>query len=414
MTPRVPLSQRGRRLVDQPFMAPYLLEHFARRDDAYHEESNPDGYVALCLAENKLVWELLRPKMLESRDIPHSAICYDEMIGSTRFRGQLASFMSRTFLGRPVDPATVIVLAGGGSVLETLFYALADPGDGVLVPTPSYSGFWPDLEGRDGLRIVPVHCSSNNGFRLTNDMLDAALAEAERPIKALLFTTPNNPLGTVYSRGELEDVIGWCEAHEIHAVIDEIYALGVFGDSSFVSAAEVRPVLGDLVHIVWAFSKDFGASGLRCGVLITENEEVFQAVEGQAYWAVCSGDTQHMLGELIADDAWADRYIKEMQAILGGAYAQVTAELKEADIPFVPGEAGFFVLCDMRQFMKEPTWEAEDDLWRHILEGANVNITPGSAGHNGEPGFLRLCFASEPTDTVVAGVRRMARVLEGL
>lgn len=284
-------------------MPRYLLEHFDRREGAYDAISNPDGYVALCLAENKLVWDLLRPKMLESRDIPHSAICYDEMIGSDRFRTQLAGFMGRTFLGRSLDPARVIVLAGGGSVLEALFYALGDPGDGVLVPTPSYSGFWPDLEGRDGLRIVPVHCSSDNGFRLTTQMLDAALAEADRPINALLFTTPNNPLGTVYSAAELEEVIAWCEGRGIHAVIDEIYAPGVFGESSFVSAAELRPALGDLVHIVWAFSKDFGASGLRCGVLITENEEVFQAVESQAYWAVCSGDTQHMLGELIADDS---------------------------------------------------------------------------------------------------------------
>jgi len=393
-------------------MPRYLLEHFDRREDAYDAISNPDGYVALCLAENKLVWDLLRPKMLESRDIPHSAICYDEMIGSDRFRTQLAGFMGRTFLGRSLDPARVIVLAGGGSVLETLFYALGDPGDGVLVPTPSYSGFWPDLEGRDGLRIMPVHCSSDNGFRLTTEMLDTALSEADRPIKALLFTTPNNPLGTVYSAAELEEVIAWCEGRGIHAVIDEIYALGVFGESSFVSAAELRPALGDLVHIVWAFSKDFGASGLRCGVLITENEEVFQAVESQAYWAVCSGDTQHMLGELIADDSWTDQYIKEMQSILGGAYARVTAELSTAGIRFIPGEAGFFFLCDMREYMDEPTWEAEEALWWRILEEANVNITPGSAGHNAEPGFMRLCFASDPTGTVVAGVRRMAGVLK--
>ncbi|MEE9182909.1 MAG: aminotransferase class I/II-fold pyridoxal phosphate-dependent enzyme [Acidimicrobiia bacterium] len=163
---------------------------------------------------------------------------------------------------------------------------------------------------------------------------------------------------------------------------------------------------------MWAFSKDFGASGLRCGVLITENEEVFQAVESQAYWAVCSGDTQHMLGELIADDSWADQYINEMQAILGDAFARVTAELSTAGIRFIPGEAGFFFLCDMREFMDEPTWEAEEALWWRILEEANVNITPGSAGHNGEPGFMRLCFASDPTDTVVAGVRRRAGVLK--
>ena len=160
-------------------------------------------------------------------------------------------------------------------------------------------------------------------------------------------------------------------------MIDEIYALGVFGESWFVSAAELRPTLGDLVHIVWAFSKDFGASGLRCGVLITENEEVFQAVESQAYWAVCSGDTQHMLGELIAADSWADQYIKEMQAILGDAYARVTVELSTAGIRFIPGEAGFFFLCDMREYMDEPTWEAEEPLWLAHPRGSQRQHHPG-------------------------------------
>ncbi len=102
--------------------------------------------------------------MFESRDIPHSAICYDEMIGSDRFRTRLAGFMGRTFLGRSLDPARVIVLAGGGSVLETLFYALGDPGDGVLVPTPSYSGFWPDLEVATGWALCRCIARRTTGF----------------------------------------------------------------------------------------------------------------------------------------------------------------------------------------------------------------------------------------------------------
>ncbi|MFA9566505.1 MAG: aminotransferase class I/II-fold pyridoxal phosphate-dependent enzyme, partial [Acidimicrobiales bacterium] len=114
---------------------------------------------------------------------------YDAMTGSVRFREQLGSFMGRTFLGREFGPEQISVLAGAGSVLEILFYALGDPGDGILVPTPSYAGFWLDLEVRDGLTIVPVHRSIDDGYRLTSEMLDRALAGAGRPIKALLFTS---------------------------------------------------------------------------------------------------------------------------------------------------------------------------------------------------------------------------------
>jgi aspartate/methionine/tyrosine aminotransferase len=97
---------------------------------------------------------------------------------------------------------------------------------------------------------------------------------------------------------------------------------------------------------------------------------------------------------------------------LGAAYSQVTAALDSGGVPHFPAEAGFFVVCDMRRFMTEVSWEAEDALWRRLLEEANVSLTPGAACHVGEPGFMRLCFASEPTDAVVAGVERISGVLE--
>ena len=169
--------------------------------------------------------------------------------------------MGRMFLGRRFAPEQIAVLAGAGTVLENLFYALADPGDAILVPTPSYAGFWVDLETRADLNIVPVPCSSSDGFRLTTERLDAALAGAERPVKALLFTNPDNPLGRIASAEDIGRIVDWAEARNIHVVFDEIYALSVFGETPFTSVAALRPSLGDHVHIVWAFSKDFGASG---------------------------------------------------------------------------------------------------------------------------------------------------------
>ena len=174
-------------------------------------------------------------------------------------------------------------------MLELLFYALCNPGDGVLIPTPSYAGFWSDLETRDELHIVTADCSSSDGFRLTPDILDRAIELAECPVTAMLFTNPDNPLGQVYPRDDVCAVVEWAERRQIHLVADEIYALSVFGDTAFPSVASLRDTLGDAVHLVWAFSKDFGASGLRCGVLVTENEQVMQAVGSLAYWAACSG-----------------------------------------------------------------------------------------------------------------------------
>ncbi len=410
MTP-TGLSSRGQRLLAAPPFPEYLQEHFARSDSAYHATENPTGYIPMSVAENLLLGPLLLDKMATVRGVPERVLAYDSMVGSPEFRRQLARFMGRTFLGRDFHPDQLAVLAGAGSVLEVFFHCICNPGDGVLVPTPSYAGFWADLETRNEVTIVPVHTRCSEGFRLTPAHLDRAVETAGRPVKALLFTSPDNPLGTVYTAREIEEIADWAEAAGIHVVFDEVYALSVFGDRPFTSCAQVLPRLGETVHIIWAFSKDFGASGLRCGVLVSENEELLRAVDGLAYWECCSGHTQYLLGEVVSDDAWVDGYIARTRDVLADVYGKVTAALEDEGIPYVPAAAGFFLLCDLRRYLDEPTWEAEHALWWRLLEEGNVNLTPGKACHSVEPGFLRLCFASIPNDTAVTGVRRLGAVL---
>lgn len=404
------LSRRGQRLVESPPFPDYLHEHFARRaapSEPGHE------YVPLCVAENLLLGDRLMERLAAVPPPPTSVLAYDAMVGSEHFRQRLASFLGHRVLGRPCPPEHLAVLGGAGSVLEIVFHNLCDPGDGVLVPTPSYAGFWADLETRDQLNIVPVHTRADDGFQLTPELLDRAMAEAARPVKALLLTTPDNPRGKVYTREELEIVLAWAEHKQLHVVVDEIYALSIHGDQPFVSAAQLSPTLGDHVHIVWAFSKDFGASGLRCGVLVTENQDLVQATDALAYWACVSGHTQHLLAELLGDTPWLDAYIQENQSILRQAYKKVTTALDAQGISHVPAGAGFFLLCDLRQYLDAPTWDAEQALWRKILEQSNVNLTPGSACRVGEPGFMRLCFAAVESDVVVGAVERMGEVVGG-
>jgi aspartate/methionine/tyrosine aminotransferase len=404
------LSRRGQLLVDSPPIPAYIAEHFARAGKPWDRELLPEGYISLCIAENKLHNDALIAH-LARYEVPARVLGYDVMPGNLDFRQRLATFMARSFLGRTFDADQLVVVAGAGTVLEMLCYALCDPGDGVLIPTPSYAGFWPDLETRDELKIVPADCLSGDGFRLTPARLDAAVETADHPVTALLFTTPNNPLGQVYTRDAVLEIVEWAERRGIQLIVDEIYALSVFGEREFVSVATLRPQLGDGVHVVWAFSKDFGASGLRCGVLISENQAVLEAVGGLAYWGACSGHTQHLLSELVADDAVVDEYIAGMRVKLKRAYRRVTGALDAIGISYLPADAGFFLVCDLRAHLEAPTWEAERTLWRRILEATNVNLTPGEACRINEPGFFRLCYASESGEAVQEAITRLGRVL---
>ena len=414
LLPAPGLSERGRRLAHASPTPEYFVVHGERSATPYHPESRPDGYIPFCVAENGLVFDLLRTKMAESREVTAPWFGYQSMTGAAEFKQKLARFLGRRVCGREVKAEHVAALAGAGSVLEILFHALADPGDAILVPTPSYAGFWLDLETRDELSIIPVHTTRDEDFRLTPEKLERALAGSTRRVRALLFTSPNNPLGTVYRPAELEEILRFAERADLHVVFDEVYAMSVFGPTPFTSVATLRPSLGDRIHIVWAFSKDFAASGLRCGTLITENRDLMSAVEALAYWACVSGDTQFMLGEMVSDDAWVDTYANAMQSRLGDAYRAITSRLDQAGIPYLPSEAGFFLIIDLRRYLTAPTWEAEDALWRRILDDTNVNLTPGSACRIEEPGFMRLCFAAVSQETGAIGVARIARTLSGL
>lgn len=397
-------------LAEPPFPE-YIREHAELVVDRFDATTNPHGYIPFGIAENHLVTQRLIDRLAQVDEVPTQVLGYDSGRGNAAFRANISAFLERTVFGRAVDPERMSVLAGAGSVLELVFHAICDPGDGVLVPTPSYSGFWPDLTMRDEATIVPVDTNADEGFSLSIDVLERARDSAECEVKALLLTNPDNPTGRVMSAVQLDEVVTWATSAGLHVVVDEVYALSVFGDGSFTSVASIRPELGDLVHIVWAFSKDFGASGLRCGVLVTENDDLLQAVDALSYWCLVSGHTQFLLSEIVADSSWIDGFLAENRRALRHAYATTTAALDAASIRYVPAEAGFFVLCDLRDHLAAPTWEAEYDLWRSILDEANVNLTPGSACRINEPGFFRVCYAAGSVDAVEEGLRRVARVL---
>ncbi len=390
-------------------MPEYIETHFERSDDAWHPETNPDGYIALCIAENKLMFDVLGPKMARCRRLDPESMGYDSMIGSSDFRSAVAAFLSRTFIGGDVDAEHLAVLNGVGSVLELLFYVLCDPGDGVLVPTPSYTGFWPDLETRDQVRIVPVDTTSDEGFRFSVAQLDEAVARADRPVKAMLFTNPNNPLGQIHDDDEVRTIISWARSRCIHLVLDEIYALSTFGDRRFRSGASLVEELGDLLHVVWGFSKDFSMSGFRSAVLYSENADVLKAIDGLAYWASTSRDTQSMLRQLLSDEAWIDEFLAENRRRLRASYDAVTTTLDAYGVVHLPAEAGLFFLVDVRPMMRDLSWESEDEVWRTLVDDHGVNLTPGIECHNAEPGFLRLVFSAVSIDAAVEGAHRIGR-----
>ncbi len=396
------LSKRGQRLVGGSTLPPYLREHLARVVD---EPDHEFPYTCLTVAENKLMWDLLDEKVNAVRGVPPESMDYFVKAGSERFRTAVASFASRHVWDTPIGPDAIVAMAGAGTIIEAVASVTGDPGDGVLIPTPTYAAYWMDIESRTGMAAVPAPMSAGDEFRISTDVLERHRSTSEHPITTLLLTNPSNPLGRVLDDDEIIEAIDWARAHDLHIIVNELYALSTYGKRRFRSAATlVEP--GPDLHLVWGFSKDFGMSGLRTGILATPNDELRDALTQHAIFSGVSGDTQFLLATMLEDDDWTGRYISTMHERLAASRSQTEAALAAHGIPVVPGGAAIFLLADFRSYLDAPTWEEEHRVWSTMLEDAHVNMTPGSACYVAEPGFFRVCFATEDPETIASALDR--------
>lgn len=171
------------------------------------------------------------------KSLTREDIKYGDMVGHESFRKALAAFINH-FVHIPQDllisADQVTIHNGCGSAVESLFHVLCDSGDIVLIPSPYYGGFDMDLERRAQVRLCPVECGSTDGFYLSRESLEQTwdraqnLLTGKNSIRALLIMNPVNPTGVIYNEETLRVLSDFCEQHNLHLVMDEIYILSTF------------------------------------------------------------------------------------------------------------------------------------------------------------------------------------------
>eukprot|EP00824_Muranothrix_gubernata_P013145 TRINITY_DN27544_c0_g1_i1.p1 TRINITY_DN27544_c0_g1~~TRINITY_DN27544_c0_g1_i1.p1 ORF type:complete len:448 (-),score=92.50 TRINITY_DN27544_c0_g1_i1:56-1219(-) len=376
----------------------------------YDPQSNPEGYINLSVAENKLIFEPLRPRLETLDRIPEDYAHYGDFTGRAAFKEALGNFLERHVFRRPVNPAGICMGAGAGPVMEFLAMALMDPGEGIIIPTPYYPGFDIDHVWRPQCKVIPAHMSSAEKFDLDLSILEKTRKEAEdggTRVKAIMLCSPSNPLGRTWPKEKLRQVLAWAHSYKIHAIVTEVYAVSCFGTEHNSSAdilddPEARPY----THLLWSFSKDFGLSGFRMAMIYTENPELQAAFGNMVYFFGASAYLMHAITGILKDREFVDNFVLKVKRTLKDAYTYTADVLNEFGFKFLPADSGFFVLVDMREFLEENSWEGERKLWLSLLQGAKVNFTPGAACHCVEPGWMRVCFASLTPEALRLGLLR--------
>ncbi|OLE28210.1 MAG: 1-aminocyclopropane-1-carboxylate deaminase [Actinobacteria bacterium 13_1_20CM_3_71_11] len=402
------VSRQAARLVaGTPAIA---VAHFAAEADPYHPTGNPAGYVNLGTAENRLVWDLLAPRLRAARPVGADDTRYAPLFGTRRLRESTARFLTARH-GVPVDPEDLLVVSGVTTALDIIATALCDPGEAIAVPVPYYGALDTDLTGRSGATLLPVDPGPDDGPVPGAETVADAVTRARAggtTVRALALTSPHNPLGRVYPADELAALAKVCGELDLDLVTDEIYANSVFGDAPFTSALGLPSDLR--VHTVWGFAKDFGLPGFKVGVLHTPDGSVRAAARELAYFAPVSTDTQCLLSGLLEDGAWVAGFLRTYRSRLAASYAAATERLVAAGIGYAPAQAGLSVWVDLRPWLPSPSFDAEQALWRCLMDSGRVSITPGQVFHSPEPGWFRLCHALD-AEHVRAGIDRLRAVL---
>ncbi|MCP5051812.1 MAG: aminotransferase class I/II-fold pyridoxal phosphate-dependent enzyme, partial [bacterium] len=324
--------------------------HFKCMEDPFHPGSNPGGYINFGTAENHLLWDVLQEKIHRAPPMSEPDSHYQMLYGKTQFRQSIARLFSRR-AGREVSPRHIVTAAGGLGILEILAFILCDQGDGVLVPAPYYVGFDYAFVRRANARLIPVPTHSSSQFHLDLDTLETSLNNSRRQginVKALLITSPHNPLGIVYSSTQLQRFADFCRSHDLQLVVDEIYAETYFPGVSFSSILSLDQ---PHVHTVYGFAKDFGLSGLYTGALHSTNESLLKAAQKLAHFHRVANPIQSLLSFILEDDEWVNALFETNRQRVFDSYRIVTRGLDTAGIPYIEARGGIFVFMDLRKYL---------------------------------------------------------------
>ncbi|TML11001.1 MAG: pyridoxal phosphate-dependent aminotransferase [Actinobacteria bacterium] len=328
---------------------------------------------------------------------------YSPAAGLPELREAIAAKTARDS-GFVTSAANVVVTNGGKQAVYNTFEALLNPGDEVLLPAPYWTTY-PEPIALAGATSVVITTDIASGFKVTVEQLDAACTPRT---KALLFVSPSNPTGAVYSREQTLEIGRWAASKGLWVITDEIYEHLVYDGREFSSIATLVPELGDRVVVLNGVAKTYAMTGWRVGWMIGPSDLIKAATNLQSHSTsnVCNVAQAAALAA-VAGDLTAvaemrtafDRRRRRMHALLSGIDGVICLEPEGAFYAFPSFEG---VLG--RKFAGRKA-TSTSELAGILLDEVKVAVVPGEAF--GAPGYFRLSFALGDDD-LGEGITRVA------
>jgi aspartate aminotransferase len=310
------------------------------------------------------------------RNFGEEVLAYGPSQGLPALRQEIKKYLERQDIMVSADD--VLVTTAGSEAIIFAMMAIGDPGDEILVPEPFYTNY-NGFATMAGMKIVPVPTDVEEGFALPSK------AEFVKRItdrtKAIMYCSPNNPTGALFSRKDLEMLAGLAQEKNLWLLADEVYREFTYDGGYHTSVLHI-PGVEDRAIMMDSISKRFSACGARVGCVVCRNTEIMQTMLKFGQARLCP-PTIEQVGA-IAGYQNIDKYLKKMITEYQRRRDVVCEELAKIPGAIFKKPAGAFYIMphlpidDSDKFAQ---WMLTD--FSH--EGATTMVAPGD-GFYATPG----------------------------
>ncbi len=302
----------------------------------------------------------------------------------------------------------VLVTNGGKQAVYQAFATIVDVGDEVLLPSPYWTTY-PECIQLAGGKAVEVFADETQNYLVTVEQLEAARTPKT---KALLFCSPSNPTGSVYSVEQVKAIGEWALKNNIWIIADEIYEHLLYDGATAPSMPVLVPGLADTTIILNGVAKTYAMTGWRIGWMIGPKDVIKAATNLQSHLTSNVSNVSQraaiaaLTGDLSAVHKMGEAFNRRRKLIVS-----LLNEIPGFSCPTPTG--AFYVYPSVKGVLgktirgKTPTTSAE--LATLILEEVEVAAVPGEAF--GPSGYLRFSYALSDED-IVEGIGRIKKLIE--
>ena len=295
----------------------------------------------------------------------------------------------------------IIVTAGANMAFLNALFAITDPGDEVILPTPYY------FNQEMAIRMIncePVLVNTDSDFQIHPEQLHAAITPKTR---AIVTISPNNPAGVVYPKHILLEINDLCCKHNIYHICDEAYEYFTYGDSQHFSPSSL-PGAQDHTISLYSLSKAYGFASWRIGYMLIPEKLYSSVIKSQDTNLICASIISQTaaIGAMEVGPSYCDGKI----ALINETRKLILNELESVRdfCTFPTSQGAFYFLLNVETSLDSMS------MVNKLIKDYKVAVLPGQAFGIDQGCYLRISYGALGPESAIEGIRRLTKGLNDL